>query len=275
MFKRIYLELSNYCNLNCIFCTPSEKNTRMMSLEQYKEALIKVKNHTKEVCLHVLGEPLIHPNFLDIVKYTNDNNIDIMLSTNSRLIPNLSNEIQNLEIKTWNLSLHSTYNMESQERFILKILDFIKMYQSNHESTFHLRLWAESNQLIKKSNDKIREILFSYYNYEGPIIPRIRLKERVILSYEEEFEWPKLSGIQSEGFCLGGKSHIAILANGDVVMCCLDAKGHTKIGNIFSESLNDILNNNPYQRAINSFRNNRCYFELCKYCTYKNRRIKK
>ena len=29
-FKRIYLELSNYCNLDCLFCTPSNKNTRMI-----------------------------------------------------------------------------------------------------------------------------------------------------------------------------------------------------------------------------------------------------
>lgn len=275
MFKRIYVELSNYCNLNCIFCTPTEKNSRMMSLEQYKNVINQIKNYTKEVCLHVLGEPLIHPDFSQIVKYTIDNDIDIMLSTNSRLIPKLKNELINLKIKTWNLSLHSTYDMKNQEEFILELLDFIKLYQEKYEATFHLRLWAESNKLIKASNDKIRKILFDYYKYDGEILPRIRLKERVILAYEEEFEWPKLDGIKTDGYCLGGKSHVAILANGNAVLCCLDAKGYTTFGNVFNNSFSNIIRSEDYLHAINEFRNNRCYYELCSFCTYKNRRIKK
>ncbi len=274
MFKRIYIELSNYCNLNCIFCTPSEKNSRMLSLKDYQDILTQVKGKTNEVCLHVLGEPLIHPDFKKIVKYTNDNNVDIMLSTNIRLIPKLKTELLDLEIKTWNLSLHSTYDMPNQEEFILELLNFINEYQEKYIATFHLRLWADSNQKIKKSNDKIRDILFKFYNYNNQITPRIRLKERVILSYEEEFKWPSLNGNKTHGYCLGGKSHVAILANGDVVMCCLDSKGYTKFGNILIDKFDDIINSSDYLNAIAEFRNNRCYYELCQYCTYKNRRCK-
>ena len=49
-----------------------------------------------------------------------------------------------------------------------KLLNFIDLYQHNHESVFHLRLWADSNQTIKKSNDEIKKINAEYRNINNP-----------------------------------------------------------------------------------------------------------
>ena len=98
--------------------------------------------------------------------------------------------------------------------------------------------------------------MFTYYDYKGEDLKRIRLKERIILSYEEEFIWPSLKlDYNHEGYCLGGKTHIAILADGRVVMCCLE----------------EIIEDTPYQTARKYFSDNKCYFELCKHCSYKDR----
>lgn len=272
MFKRIYIELSNYCNLNCTFCTPKDKNNRILTLDQYKFILNQVKKHTKEVCLHVLGEPTIHPDFIEILKYTNENNINIMLSTNGIKIPSMTENLLNTYIKTFNISLHSSYMLSKikQEEYLKDILNFITLYQNKYESVFHLRLWADDNSFIKKSNDNIKSYLFNYYNYNDKIAKRIRLKDRIILSYEEEFEWPNInSNTYSDGYCLGGKNHIAILADGTVVLCCLDSSGHTNLGNIFHDDLNDILKSEKYLTTIKSFQDNKCSLELCKHCTYK------
>ena len=272
MFKRIYIELSNYCNLNCVFCTPKDKNNRILTFDQYKHILDQVKKHTNEVCLHVLGEPTIHPNFIDICKYTNNLNLNIMLSSNGRKIPSLREELLNTNIKTFNLSLHSTYmlNDELREKYLSELLEFIDLYQEKYESVFHLRLWADSNKEIKENNDKIKAYLFNHYNYSGPNLARIKMRDRVILSYEKEFEWPTLQNDHnSHGFCLGGKTHIAILANGKVVICCLDANGETCLGNIFENSLDEILSGEKYLNAIKSFRENKCSLELCRHCSYK------
>lgn len=277
MFKRIYIELSNYCNLNCVFCTPTDKSNRMLSLDQFKYIFDQVKEETDEVCLHVLGEPLIHPNFLEIIDYINQTDVKIMISTNARLIPSLSKDLINRRIDTFNISLHSTYTLNDLDRtvFINALLVFIDKYQEIHKSNMHLRLWADSNEMIKLNNDKIRNQLFDYYKFSGEITSRIRFKERIILSYEHEFEWPSLDLKDSfDGFCLGGKTHIAILANGIVTLCCLDSKGLTNLGNIFEHSLKEILEDTPYKDSIKAFRDNKCYFELCKHCTYKRKKIK-
>lgn len=271
-FKRIYLELSNYCNLNCVFCTPSNKNSRMIDLSLARRAIDEASFLTKEMCFHVLGEPLIYPRFFELTDYLTSKKMNLMLSTNTRLIERNKAELLKREIKTWNLSLHSIYDMNNKFDYIIKLLNFIDLYQHNHESVFHLRLWADSNQTIKKSNDEIKKILFTYYDYKGEDLKRIRLKERIILSYEEEFIWPSLKlDYNHEGYCLGGKTHIAILADGRVVMCCLDANGDTLIGNIKEKSLQEIIEDTPYQTARKYFSDNKCYFELCKHCSYKDR----
>lgn len=274
MFKRIYIELSNYCNLNCVFCTPSTKNNRMLTLDEFKRILAEVSLYTKEVCLHILGEPTIHPNFLEIVKLINEKGLKVMLSTNGITIPKLENALYDVKIDTWNISLHSTYQLKDSEKneYFRTILPFINNYQKKYISTFHLRLWADTNKEIKANNQIIKHILFNYYAYKGEVTSRIRLKDRIILAYEEEFLWPSLKTNEySDGYCLGGKSHIGILANGEVVLCCLDAKGLTSFGNILKTPLKDILVSEKFQKTIKAFKDNKCHLELCKHCTYKKR----
>ena len=45
-FKRIYIEITNVCNLNCSFCSNSNKVKRAMTPEEFKEVLSKINNYT-------------------------------------------------------------------------------------------------------------------------------------------------------------------------------------------------------------------------------------
>lgn len=274
MFKRIYIEITNRCNLNCVFCTPDKKIVREMTLGSFKHAFDEVREYTNEICLHILGEPLLHKDFIAICKYINQTNKKLMLSTNGVLISSLYNELLEVKIDTWNISLHASYQLidEKKDQYFKSILDFISEYQTRYQATFHLRLWADTNKIIANNNEEIRQLLFTKFNYNGVVDRRIRLKERVILSYENEFEWPSLdSNEYSDGYCLGGKTHLGILANGEVVICCLDSDGKSELGNIFTDGFKTILNSEKLQNIIKEFRNNRCYLELCKHCSFKRR----
>mgnify|MGYP003296072727 CR=1 FL=1 len=61
--------------------------------------------------------------------------------------------------------------------------------------------------------------------------------------------------INNEGTCMGLRNQIAILANGDVVPCCLDSEACILLGNIFETSLEDILNSEKSQNIIKGFQN--------------------
>ena len=59
-FKRIYIEITNICNLQCPFCPPHNRENKYMTFEEFKTILDKIKPYTKHIYLHVKGEPLLH-----------------------------------------------------------------------------------------------------------------------------------------------------------------------------------------------------------------------
>ena len=68
MYKRVYIEITNICNLNCDFCPATKREKKYMSINEFEEIIKKVKGYTNHIYLHVKGEPLIHPNLDEILK---------------------------------------------------------------------------------------------------------------------------------------------------------------------------------------------------------------
>ncbi|MEN9982776.1 MAG: hypothetical protein RI918_745, partial [Pseudomonadota bacterium] len=63
----------------------------------------------------------------------------------------------------------------------------------------------------------------------------LKLGEHIFLQKAPRFEWPDENGIksQTQKNCYALRDHIAILADGQIVPCCLDADANMKLGNIF------------------------------------------
>ena len=69
MYKKIYLEITNNCNLNCSFCIKNSSPNKFRTENDFKIILNKLKGYTEYLYFHLLGEPLLHPNineFIDI-----------------------------------------------------------------------------------------------------------------------------------------------------------------------------------------------------------------
>ena len=63
-FNKIYIEITNYCNLKCSFCSLDTLPKKEMSIEEFKMVIDKVKNYTDSIYLHVKGEPLLNINYM-------------------------------------------------------------------------------------------------------------------------------------------------------------------------------------------------------------------
>ncbi len=268
-FKRIYVEISDYCNLDCKFCT-TKKNTRIMSLENFRLTIDKLKGYTQEIVLHVLGEPLIHKNLIEMVSYASQF-FKVMITTNGFLLDRYFIK-DFIKFHKMNISLHSTYILNEIDTisYLDNVMRFIKYsHNINPKIAFNLRLWANTNDDIKKHN----EIIYKYFNDNYQVIndkKNIKVFDRCIITSDREFQWPNMQNPLNDGkgSCKGGKTHIAILANGGVSICCLDSCCDSNLGNIFNQSLDEILNSEKYINTINYFNQNKLYLDICRHCTY-------
>lgn len=272
-YKKIYVEITNRCNLSCSFCSKVEKPLRNMSIDEFKCIIEKIKDYTDTIYLHVKGEPLVHPNLIDFLNIADEYNIKVNLTTNGTLFPNLVDKLKGCKsLKKINFSLHSENN---KENYLEEIFANVEKLQ---DVTVVYRLWTLNNgELDEKSTDTVNKIV-SYYNLSTEIVDKIKkennvkIKDRIFVDKDNEFEWPSITNHNSCGFCYALKTHIAILVDGTVVPCCLDSNGLIDLGNIYNESIEEIINSNRYQTLKKSFQDRKPSENLCKSCTYKERK---
>jgi radical SAM protein with 4Fe4S-binding SPASM domain len=245
-----------------------------MAPELFEDILKKIKNTSSRLYFHVMGEPLMHKDislFLDLCyKY----GYKVSLTTNGTLIDRAYPLISKPALKQVNFSVHSQVN--NPDEYLDKIFGFIAEARKNRVLTC-LRLWNHTgetgnNKLILQ---KIRKNFSIGFNVEDKPTPinGIKLAEYVFLNQSLQFNWPDIKSavIGDKGFCYGLRSHIAILVDGTVVPCCLDAEGTINLGNINDKSLDEIFNLKRAQAIFNGFADKKAVEELCKKCGYRTR----
>ena len=67
-FKRIYIEITNICNLKCSFCSNSKRNKKEMSIDESKLVMSQIIIYTDYIYLPVKGETLSHHYLDDITR---------------------------------------------------------------------------------------------------------------------------------------------------------------------------------------------------------------
>ena len=67
MLKKAYIEITNRCNLHCTFCPGTKRAPRTMSPAEFDGVLEKLQGSISYVYLHVMGEPLSHPQLAELL----------------------------------------------------------------------------------------------------------------------------------------------------------------------------------------------------------------
>ncbi len=270
MFKRIYIEITNICNLKCSFCKGSNREKKFMDLKDFKKVLDNIKGHTNYIYLHILGEPLMHPNIEEILDLAYDYDLMVNLTTNGRLLEKNMDIINNAKsIRQINISLHSFNNMDEINN-LLDTIDKIKI-----DSYISLRLW---NLGSDNKNEDIIKLISNHYGVNiDKIGENIKLKDKIYLDFDSEFKWPDISDDirGNAGICQGLRSQIGILVDGTVVPCCLDTDGIINLGNILENDLDTILQSDKCKRIKSNFMNRKLVEPLCMRCQYITRFDKK
>ena len=281
LFSRIYIEITNSCNFNCSFCRKSNREIRFMTKDEFEKIVNEVNEYTDLIMLHIKGEPLMHPELKHILNSTKMAKLKVNITTNGSLLGKNIEALKSDSVRQLNISLHSINKDEINninfDEYISNIFNSVKILRENNPNLYiSYRLWNLKDISENSENYNIIEALEKEYKIEDlKTLAKennfVELTSKVFLNQDVEFIWPSMDDdiVSDTGRCLGLKEQIGILSDGRVVPCCLDQDGNVTLGNIFKDSLKNILESDYAKEITNGFYSNKIIQELCKRCTYR------
>ena len=273
MYNKVYVEITNICNMHCSFCHGHSRVPRQMSREEFEGVLQQLQGHTQYIYYHLMGEPLLHPLLPDFITMAKERGYKSIITTNGTLLHKRGGELLQAGVHKVNLSIHSFEDgtEESHGSYIRNLAEFAK--QAAEVGTIVVfRLWNKGCDAGKNAFalQSLQEAIQGDWteNSRG-----IRVRDKIFVEFGERFVWPDSNAeIQGNRFyCYGLKDQFGILSDGTVVPCCLDSDGAINLGNIFEEEIEDILHSQKAQNMVAGFRCGKASEELCKRCGYAQR----
>ncbi|HHD81783.1 MAG TPA: radical SAM/SPASM domain-containing protein, partial [Campylobacterales bacterium] len=254
-FYRIYIELTNVCGLRCTFCPSKNLPNTSMSLEFFESIIQEAKHFTREIACHVVGDPLTLSNLYDYLELLHKHKLKAMLTTSGYFMKKHGYEtLFHPAVKQINVSLNAFNKNDTSISFEQYMQPILKLchekVEQEKEIFINLRMWnLDEIMSEEKFNTQLFSLLEKEFDVEldlKGLDPKekknIRLENKVLLHFDNYFEWPSLKNKNyGHGTCQGLNSHIGILANGDVVPCCLDNDAVIKLGNVKEQSLKEIV----------------------------------
>ena len=273
-FRKIYVEISNLCNLKCRFCPGTKREPGRMTAEQFSALLPKLRPYTDYLYFHVMGEPLCHPQLEQFLTLAGQAGFKAILTTNGTLLAKHQEMLlNNPGLYKVNISLHAFEANDLAVPFV-QYLDncFAFGRAAAGKKLVVYRLWNQGGA-DDLNTDIVTRMKSHFTNPWVEEQKGIRVDQRVYLEYGEKFDWPDMDAEEGRGqfACRGLKDQIGVLWDGTVIPCCLDHEGDLALGNLFEQDLEEVLSA-PRAKAISDgFARGEAVEPLCRRCGYARR----
>ena len=273
-FQKVYLEISNICNLQCSFCPGTRRKPGRMTEDTFRQLLPKLQPYTDFLYFHLMGEPLCHPELGRFLALAQEFGFRVVLTTNGTLLGRQQDALRNATaLHKVNISLHAFEANDLQIPFsdyLEACFSFGKAVQGGPLVVY--RLWNQGGQDAQNA----RILRAMEQAFPKPWIAErrgTRIGNRVYLESGDKFDWPDLSAQDSgeDLFCYGLRDQLGVLWDGTVVPCCLDHEGDIPLGNLFQQSMEEILTSPRAKALYDGFSNRTAVEPLCRRCGYARR----
>jgi radical SAM protein with 4Fe4S-binding SPASM domain len=114
--QRLVFEMTNSCNLNCVMCGRNAKHFKPTHFNM--EWLIKFEDsakHIEEVTLMGWGEPTMHPQFVDFLKWANSHGLRKYFCTNGMRLGELLPQIFEQQVDVIAVSIDAADSEHNKE----------------------------------------------------------------------------------------------------------------------------------------------------------------
>ena len=273
-FQKVYVEISNLCNLSCAFCPGTKRQKRAMTEEEFAALLPKLRPCTDYLYFHLMGEPLCHPKLGTFLALAQEHSFKVILTTNGTLLSKQQALLlASPALHKVNISLHAfeANDLDTPfEDYLRQCFSFGKAAEGKVLISY--RLW--NNGGADARNEEIIAMLAQYFpGHWEQKRQDMRIGDRVFLEHGNKFDWPDLSADDGgeHVFCYGLRDQLGVLCDGTVVPCCLDHEGDLNLGNLFHQNLDEILASERAKAIYEGFSRRKAAESLCRRCGYARR----
>ena len=273
-FQKIYLEISNVCNLRCAFCPGTKRKPHVMTEEAFASLLPKLRPYSDFLYFHLMGEPLCHPKLERFLTLAGEVGFKVILTTNGTLLRRQQETLLSAPgLHKVNISLHAFEANDlsvSFEEYLNDCFSFGKAAEGNKLVVY--RLWNQGG--ADERNQEILNAMEGFFPKPWQEARRgTAIGNKVFLEYGDKFDWPDLTAPDGGEalFCYGLRDQIGVLCDGTVVPCCLDHDGDISLGNLHSQTLAEILETPRAKAIYDGFSRKKAMEPLCRRCGYARR----
>ncbi len=275
--ERITLELTNKCNLSCVFCP-----RRMMTSKQGAMAMVLAKRLIDEMADHLpvslvpffRGEPLLNPHWDDILKYAKEKGIGpIQLTSNGTLLDiETAEKIIDLEIDFLSISLdtvdsdlyENTRRGANYSEVIGNIIQFLKLKEKRGVKYPEVQVSAvETEELKGGMKDFIR--------FWQTKVDRVRIYVEHSKDNKPGTIATPLPDFPQRLPCHKVFNDIVILWDGNIALCNHDwtREKEQVVGNVLDNSILEIWHSAKYKKIRNMHNDDVFVGEhLCENCDH-------
>lgn len=244
--NEVRIETSTLCNHKCLFCphpTTFSRKQEIMSLDLFK--LLLGKTHSEapyitDCTVSGFGEIFTDPGIIDKIEYAHKKGYVIHVLTNGSLVTNAAiKSLVNMKVSDIRFSLHAvyakTYARITGAGDFSSTIDILDYALANRDATKIIITMDvidenrhEVNAMIAEYKDRADLIeIWKPHNWVNEM--KYRAGDRVKQTCGRPFNGP-----------------LQVQVDGTVNMCCFDSNGVTTIGDLKTQTLDEIFSTEAY-----------------------------
>ena len=281
-------EPTNNCNLHCLECPSGNDSSKRIKgnidFELYKKIIDEVKDYIIYQMIYFQGEPFLNPDFFNLIKYADINNIYTSTSTNGHFLsPKNCEKIVKSGLKKIIISIDGT-TQETYEKYRIggnlenviegiKNLVLLKKQLKSKYPIVHIQFLV-----LKHNEHQIKEIE-SLTKSLG--VSKLELKSAQIENFEKNIDLiptiEKFSRYNKENnFKIKSKllnrcfriwSTLIVSWEGTIVPCCFDKELQYPVGNAIKNSTVEIWKSKEFASFRRNILLNRKKTPICRNCS--------
>lgn len=286
----ITLEPINTCNLRCPICETGAgklgRSPQNMSMEAFQTIIDKIGAHTNTLMFYFMGEPFLNKHAYDMIRYgkekagipfittcTNGDFVDPV-----RIVESGLDEVS-FQIGGMTQTTHETYRVNSNlERVMKNLRETIRV---RNEKKGNLKIHC--GFILMKHNEHEVETFkkrMAEYGVDQAVVvdPCVRTHEEGLRYLpENKAHWFYDPEAFKKGIlkprslppneCPWIYYSISIHVNGSVVPCCRDPLGKHVMGNLLTDTLDEVWNGEKFRNFRKRLHQDQGQIDICRLCS--------